>query len=122
MLSMKRPFFRVIRAFIILIAILFCFMFWEFGEAMRFLPRYQEKNLLGLSPDQVIARLGEPDYDPRKAFPLKGKPSTGWNTTQPSWTSEEESGPLVLGYYLRWTTCRIEFHNDHVVNVQIYGK
>jgi hypothetical protein len=89
---------------------------------MYILPRYRERNLLGLTHQQVIARLGQPDFDPSKPYPFKGQPSAGWTTTRPEWTSEAECGPLLIGYNLGWTSCRIEFHNDHVVSVQLLAK
>jgi len=107
---------------LILLAILLCAFYWETGDVMRILPRYQRRNLLGLTHQQVIDRLGEPSFDPSKSYPFGGHASASWTTTQPEWTSEAESGPLFILYNLRWTTCRIEFHNDRVIDVQIMGK
>jgi len=45
----------------------------------------------GLTPEQVISRLGPPDSDPRN--PVRGAPP-GYKP----WTSEAEDGPLQLLY------------------------
>jgi hypothetical protein len=85
----------------------------QMGGLMMWTPRYDEKNLLGLTSEQVVRHLGDPSFDPR--VPFRG-------TTRPSWTSEEEDGPLVLGYYRNWATCRIEFKKNRVVSVDRYWK
>ncbi len=72
-------------------------------------PKYSSRNLLGLTPDQVIGYLGPPTYDPRVLH---------FGATQPDWTSEDLDGPLYLAYYQGWNTCVISFKNDHVVNVR----
>ena len=83
------------------------------GGWMMISRRYDQSNLVGLSSAQVIQRFGPPSYDPRVP---------GHGSTQPSWTSEAADGPLVLGYYQNWATCRIEFENDRVVSVERYWK
>jgi hypothetical protein len=107
---------------LILFAILFCAVFLDCGGAMYFLPRYQQRNLLGLSKKEVIDRLGEPSFDPSKPFPYRGQAPASWAGVKPEWTSEAENGPLFIGYSSGWTTCRIEFENDRVVEVRILGK
>lgn len=70
-------------------------------RAFAWNPKYDLQRVQGLTPDEVIARLGQPDFDPRKQ---------GWN--------EKEWGPLQFDYneffgkgYL------LTFENNHVVRV-----
>jgi hypothetical protein len=108
---MKR---RVLFWLVPVLCLLCCILFWMAaftplnGIWVYWLPRYSEKNLLGLTPNQVVERLGPPSYDPRRAL---------FGSTRPGWTNEEQDGPLVLGYYRGWTTVSIEFKNERVVAV-----
>jgi hypothetical protein len=70
-------------------------------------PRFAEKTLVGLTSAQVVERLGPASFDPR---------------LRSGWTAEETDGPLVLGYFEYGATCRIEFKNDRVINVERYWK
>jgi len=75
--------------------------------------RFSYEKLNGLTPGQVIGRVGPPDYDERKDT---------WNP----WTSEKEKsgkcGPLRFYYEDRhsWRGIEygIEFEDNHVVLVQ----
>jgi hypothetical protein len=75
------------------------------GALMFIWPSYSERNLLGLTPDEVINRLGKPSMDPRRL---------GWR--------EDRDGPLFLNYGWNWTTTSIKFENGHAVQVRQYGK
>jgi len=88
---------------------------------MNVLPKYQEENLLGLSKKEVIDRLGEPFFDPSKAFPYRGQAPASWAGAKPGWPMEYNGTPLplVILYESPLSDCRIEFHNDHVTSVRL---
>ena len=68
---------------------------------VRYSPRYGEAALAGKTPDQVIAQLGPPGYDPRKH----------------GWSNERNDGPLFFTYKGGWAYCRIMFKDGKVVRV-----
>jgi hypothetical protein len=83
-------------------------------------PMMNMKHLGGLTPDQVIARLGSPRWgDPRKPQP---------NSLDKPWTPDQEAvrGPLTFYYYSRYRwrgfSYEIIFENNHVVRVLIGHK
>jgi hypothetical protein len=117
----KRPLFKVFGVLATLFVILFCILLWEGGAYMEFLPKYQEANLLGLSKKEVLDRLGEPFFDPSKAFPYRGQAPASWAGAKPEWPMEYNGTPLPLAilYESPLLDCRIEFHNDHVANVRL---
>jgi hypothetical protein len=89
------------------------------GGWMMIGPRYTKARLLGLTPDEVIRMLGKPSNDPRVPWDFyHGRPSA----TQPHWRGEAEDGPLFLAYYQGWATCRVDFKDGHVVDVQKFWK
>jgi hypothetical protein len=49
-----------------LFAFMFVFVFFRGEIAMMLNPKYDEKNLLGLTSSQVIQKLGPPSYDSRE--------------------------------------------------------
>ena len=75
------------------------------GGLMYFWPGYSESELLNLTPEQVVSRLGEPTTDPRRF---------GWD--------ENRDGPLHFHYDWNWTTTVITFKNGHASSVQQRGK
>jgi hypothetical protein len=120
-LLVKRPLLKVLSTLGILFVILFCILLWEGGLYMNILPKYREENLLGLSKKEVIERLGEPFFDPSKAFPYGGQAPASWAGAKPQWPMEYNGTPLplVILYESPLTDCRIEFRNDHVANVRL---
>lgn len=72
-------------------------------------PRMRIGNLRGLTPAEVVARLGPPDYDPRRLTP--------------PWTpaDEQKGHPLKLYYHDRWSwlghECGIVFKQGRVVQI-----
>jgi hypothetical protein len=71
------------------------------GGIMLLLPEYSEGSLVGLTPDQVIERLGPPwGGDPRKH---------GWE--------ESRDGPLLFEYEWNWTSTTIQFRENQVEHV-----
>ena len=89
-----------------------------------FLPKYQQANLLGLSKQEVTDRLGEPFFDPSKAFPYRGETPASWAGAKPQWPMEYDGvpQPLAILYEAPLVDCRIEFQNDHVVSVKLLPK
>ena len=68
------------------------------------------EKLRGLTPDQVVARLGSPRHDPRKPQ------LDGWTPAQ-----EPQLGPLMFGYYdysLAGREYLIIFEDNKVVEVR----
>jgi hypothetical protein len=78
----------------------------ECGGLIFWWPDYSERDLLGLTPEQVIARLGPPDGDPR----------------QHGWRTEDKDGPLEFGYGWNWAEMLIDFTENHVTRVSKYWK
>ena len=77
---------------------------WQRIEATRFAP----ERLRGLTPDQVITRLGAPTTDTRKSYPDVGP---------------QPPGKFSLGYFRAWgDTYRVDFEQDRVVDVQHFVK
>lgn len=77
-------------------------------------PRFTLVNLQGLTPDEVIARLGPPDVDPR--LPKWG-----------SWTPQNKYGELLIftyrsGWDWRGFNYGVVFENNHVVKVSVGAK
>jgi hypothetical protein len=82
------------------------------------------EKLHGLTPEEVISKLGTPRYDPRVPDPRYPQVHT--------WSPEREStaGPLQLEYNdQRFLLCRwrgfgymIGFENNHVSNVDVGAK
>jgi hypothetical protein len=72
------------------------------GVWINWEPKYDLKNLSGLTPDQVVQRLGPPWFDPRATD---------------GWKSEQENGPLALGYRSGAYGIVIRFNNNKVVSV-----
>ncbi|HEY1685504.1 MAG TPA: hypothetical protein VGG19_12130 [Tepidisphaeraceae bacterium] len=97
------------------VAYLLALFFW--GIWMPLEPAYQLKNLQGLTPSEVIKRLGTPWNDPR-VVPWYASKSTTWHV----WKNEEEDGPLYIDYVEGWDMCVIGFHNNQVVSVKFYQK
>jgi len=71
------------------------------GALMFIWPAYSERELLGLTPDQVVSKLGKPTMDPRVLR---------WR--------EDRDGPLFLNYDWNWTTTTIVFEHNRVVRVK----
>jgi hypothetical protein len=72
------------------------------GVWINWEPKYDLKNLSGLTPDQVVQRLGPPWFDPRR---------------DEGWKSEKESGLLVLAYRSGTYGIVIRFNNNKVVSI-----
>lgn len=104
---------QLLRLLIVLVVIglLLGGCYFQQGGWMMMNPKYDESRLLGLTSADVIKRLGTPSYDPRTPYRASTK-----------WFNEAEDGPLVIGYYQNWATCRIEFKDDRVVSVRRYWK
>ena len=121
MLFVKRPLFKALRVLALLFVILLCVLFWEGGGYMAVLPRYHEANLLGLTKKEVIDRLGEPFYDPSKAYPYRGEAPASWAGVKPDWPMEINGvpQPLSILYEAPFVDCRIEFENDRVVKAEL---
>jgi hypothetical protein len=67
-------------------------------------PKFSDQSLIGLSPDEAIARLGPPSYDPR---------------VESDWESDKSFRPLALGYYgPAGQTYVLEFKNDKLASVR----
>jgi len=100
----------------ILLSVLLIYLVW--GAFPN--PRMNMQELGGLTPDQVVARLGSPHYDPRKL--------------PHPWTPEREAkgedGPLTLCYgdsdFFPWRWrgfgYAVVFENNQVVRVQVGSK
>ncbi|MGA2442680.1 MAG: hypothetical protein ABSH08_17135 [Tepidisphaeraceae bacterium] len=118
---MARPLFKILGTLAILFVVLLCFLLWEGGAYMAFLPKYHEANLLGLSKKEVIDRLGEPFFDPSKAFPYRGEAPASWAGAKPEWPMEINGvpQPLMILYESPIFDCRIEFQNDRVVKAEL---
>lgn len=76
--------------------------------------RFTLANLRGLTPNQVVSRLGAPDVDPR--LPKWG-----------GWTPQNKYGELLVFSYVdkwRWRffTYGVEFKNNQVVAVYVGEK
>lgn len=76
-------------------------IFWE--------PKYDSRNLVGLTPDQVVQRLGPAWYDPRRVGPR-------------GWQSEQRDGPLSLAYRSGVFGVTIDFRDNKVFNVRHFTK
>ena len=84
-----------------------------------------ETKLAGLTPEEVIAKLGTPSFDPRKPYGSPTKLASAKNpygpttlpATVPAW-SEATDGPLSLGYFKGWHTYSIDFENGRVKHVR----
>jgi hypothetical protein len=79
--------------------------------------RFSKNGLLGLTPDDVVARLGSPDFDDRVP-PPKG---IGWTAAkEPAW------GPMTMRYLdrRRWRAFEysVLFENGHVADVKVGAK
>jgi hypothetical protein len=77
------------------------------GVWINWEPKYDLRNLVGLTPAQVVQRLGPPSFDPR---------------VTDGWKSEQEDGPLSLGYTSGVYSITIRFNNDRVFRVDHYTK
>ena len=85
------------------------------GGWLELSPAYRERHLLGLTPDEVVRRLGKPDFDPR--YP------PGWKPGEPPyWQDEAKDGPLHLGYAQGWNRCVIRFEGGRVSSVGFVWK
>jgi hypothetical protein len=101
--------FRIKIVMLVVAALIICRVVWGALPDSRF----TMDKLGGLTPEQVIDRVGPPDYD-------------GRNDTSDPWTPEKEKegkcGPLILTYKDRhsWRGIEygIEFEDNHVVLVQ----
>ena len=95
------------------VALLLLFAVWAY-RGIRGDSRFNADKLIGLTPEQAIARLGPPDYDPR--------------TLTPGWTpADEASGdPLKIFYDDRWSWLgneyMIVFQGGRVVDVKTARK
>jgi hypothetical protein len=77
-------------------------------RGVRWDPRFSAQNLNGLTPHQVVKRVGPPDVDPRA-------------DRQHAWTPADEAAgePLKFFYDRGWAgqEYMIVFKHDHVVSV-----
>ena len=72
-----------------------------FGGLMFLDPSYSDQVLLGLTPDQVVAKLGPADIDPR----------------QHGWTDGDPNNPLLLDYEWNMAGTIVEFKDGHVIHI-----
>jgi hypothetical protein len=86
--------------FAVAIALYLTSCLW-WGVWTKWEPKYDLKNLVGLTPAQVVGRLGPPDFDSR---------GNGWK-------SEAEDGPLSLAYKSGTYWVAIRFSHGKVVRV-----
>lgn len=92
-----------------MVAVLYVTSCLWWGVWINWEPKYDLKNLTGLTPAQVVQRLGTPYYDPRL-------PSTN------GWKNEQVDGPLALAYRSGVYYITIRFSGDKVVRVDHYTK
>ena len=93
-----------------------CFIWGKYPD-----PRFQTSKLIGLTPEEVIQRLGPPRVDPRIA-----KPKPYWPREAP-WSPDNEAvqGPLRFYYYdHRWMGFEygIIFEHNRVSKVMVGSK
>jgi hypothetical protein len=92
---------RVLLTSLIPIGLVLFFMFWA-GFLTPWDSALSDKNLLGLTPIQVVSKLGKPIIDAQ---------TEGWPTTDPSGSG------YWMAYNRHWQTFKIVFGNGKVVRI-----
>jgi hypothetical protein len=114
---MRRSLVRWLLFVLVLLLLGFSYYLRHGGWMAHFDSRYKEANLLGLTVAEVEAKLGAPDYDPRKPWPWKGNPPANAKLGPPQWRDERD-GRLSIAYHQGWAISTIWFEDGRVVSVK----